>query len=84
MMLNLKMNKKGQLGLIKATILLIIFVLVWALWLGKFIADYVSDFLSKNYVTGVEAFFWANMNLWIFVFVIIATLLLVYGGASQS
>jgi hypothetical protein len=76
-------NNKAQIGLVRVFFLLIIFVLIWGIWLGRFINEWVSEFLKQNYVTGIEAFLWANMNLWIGIMLFIGVLIFVYSGAYQ-
>ena len=76
-------NKQAQIGLVRVFFLLIIFVLVWGIWLGRFINEYVAQFLANNYVTGIEAFLWSNFNLWIGLMLFIGVLIYVYSGAYQ-
>jgi hypothetical protein len=75
------MNKKGQLFLVRVVFLLIIFIIIWAVWLGGFLTTYTTEYLSGHpEVVGVEAFLLANMNLWIFAFLIITLVALVMIG----
>jgi hypothetical protein len=75
------MNTKGQMFLVKVIFLLIIFIIIWAVWLGKFMTDYTTSYLASHpEVNGVEAFLLANMNLWIFAMLIITLVALVFVG----
>jgi hypothetical protein len=71
------------MGLVRVFFLLITFLLIWAIWLGRFLNEWVADFLSKNYVSGIEAFLWGNINLWIGLMMFIGVLIYVYSGAYQ-
>jgi len=78
MSVNLFKNKKGQiLGYILS---LIIFIIVWSLFLAKWINDTVAYYIVQNNLTGIEAFLLANLNLWIMIFIFIVLVLLTVFG----
>ena len=71
------------MGFIRVFFLVVIFVLIWSFWLGRFINEWTSDFLSKGYVTGIEAFLWANLNLWIMLLFGLGIMIYVYLTGGQ-
>lgn len=60
------MNKKGS-GLIGAIILFMMFLIIWFIWLGKWIGDAGQLIVTANSLTGIEAFFISNLNLVVLV-----------------
>lgn len=77
------MNKKGQVGIIGVIFLLIMFIVLWALWLGGWIAEVGQTAISQNGLTGVEAFFFANLNLIIFIGLILGILAFLWFGGGR-
>lgn len=59
------MNKKGQIGILAFIFGIILFVILWAVWLGDQINYWVGLSIASGDVTGIEAFLLSNMNLWI-------------------
>jgi len=57
------MNKKGQVGVIGAIFVFLFFLLMWFIWLGGFLADVGTQIVTTNSMTGLEAFFFSNLNL---------------------
>ena len=58
-----KMNKKGQiLGVLFS---LLVFIILWAMFFAKWLADWGETYIIMHSATGLEAFFMANMNLWV-------------------
>lgn len=77
------MNSKGQIGLISLVFSLIIFLILWGLFLGKWLSEWGRKAIIDNSLTGLEAFFMANLNLWVFLGIIIGVLAWVYIGGGQ-
>jgi hypothetical protein len=71
-------NKKGQTGIIAFILLIIAFVLVWAYALGSIFREWGLKAIAENSLTGIEALFFANINLVIGV-VLLASILLMAG-----
>ena len=65
-------NSKGQMGMLKWIAGLIVFVLIWGIWLGKFINDWARDSIAVHGYTGADAFFLSYLNLWIFLLLLIS------------
>ena len=78
------MNKKAQVGAIGFILLVVIFVINWAIWLGTWLSEVGQVAIIENNLTGVEAFFFANLNLWVFIALILGTMgFLYFGGGSN-
>lgn len=77
------MNKKGQLAIMSVIFGIFIFVILWALFFGEWVNTWAQQMITLNSLTGVEAFFMANMNLWIGVGVLIAAVTSIYFGGGQ-
>jgi hypothetical protein len=77
-------NKNGQMNILSFVAGLIIFVLIWAIWLGKFIAEWCHNAIVEFGYTGIIAFGLAYMNLWIFLMLLIVVAFAYYlFGGSQ-
>jgi hypothetical protein len=77
------MNKKG-VGAIGAIMLFVVFIVMWFVWLGGFVADIGSSVVESNNLTGIEGFFFANLNLTVFICLILGMVGWFYfGGSSQ-
>lgn len=59
------MGFKQGLGIISFYFLLAVFIAMWALFLGEWLAQIGADAITRNSLTGVEAFIWSNLNLWV-------------------
>lgn len=79
----IKMNNKGQGAIIGIIFLIGIFLFIWAVWLGGFLQDQAEEQISAGTYTGLEAFIVANLNLIIFLglllFIVFA---IAFGGAT--
>lgn len=76
------MNKKGQ-GPIGFIFLVLVFVIIWFIWLGSFVADWGARIVETNGFTGFEAFFFYNLNMVIFMCLILGILAYFYFGGGQ-
>lgn len=77
------MNKKAQGGILSFIFSLIVFIIIWSMWLGKVINEWGARAITDNSLTGVEAFLFANLNLWIFLGLIIGMFFITYFGGSN-
>lgn len=66
----MNMNKKG-ITPITIIFWVLCFVMLWFLFLGQFMNIGVSSAIENNNLTGIEAFILMNMNLLIFICLII-------------
>lgn len=76
-----RMNTKGQ-NLLSFTAGVVVFVLIWGIWLGKFLAEWCSQAIIDNSYTGIVAFGLAYINLWIFLMLLLVCAFAYYGGTS--
>jgi hypothetical protein len=67
------MNRNGQAGIVTFLFMLFVFVLVWALFLGEFLSIWGAQAIAVNQLTGIEAFMMGNINLVIFICVVIVS-----------
>lgn len=63
--------------------LFLVFVVMWFVFLGKFVADVGLNIVQEQGLTGVEAFFYSNLNMVIFVIMILGIMGFMYFGANQ-
>ena len=58
-------NKRGQI--VAFLIVVIMFIAMWALFLGKFLSYVGHTAVEQNNITGIEAFVLSNLNLFVFI-----------------
>lgn len=75
--------RKAQAGLLWVIFSLIMFFILYALYLGSWVNQVASDFVTNNSLTGIEAFLAANLNLWIWVGVILGFMGYLYFGGNR-
>lgn len=76
------MNKKG-VGPIGFIALILVFDILWFVWLGGFVADAGQAAIEAGGLTGVEAFFFGNMNLIVLIANVLGTMGFLYFGGGQ-
>ena len=77
------MNNKAQQGPIGFFFIVIVFVILWFTWIGGWLAQVGDTAINQDGLTGIEAFFYANLNLWVFIGLILGILgFLYFGGGS--
>jgi len=75
------MNKKGY-GAIGFIFLFIFLLIMWPFVFAP-LFNYASQNAIVNGVTGLEAFFWSNLNLWFFLALFLVVLIyLRFGGTA--
>ena len=75
-------NKKGQTGMIGAIILFGIFLINWFIWLGKWLSQVGQISIQAGNLTGVEAFFFANLNFSVLIIVLLSMMAWTYFSTS--
>lgn len=75
------MNKRG-IGPVGAMALFGVFLLVWFMVLGGWINNVGQQAISDNSLTGVEAFFFANLNFVILICMLIGMIAWSYFGSG--
>ena len=78
------MNKKAQQGMVAWVFLVVVFLINWAIWLGTWLIEVGQLIIIENSLSGVEAFFWANLNLWVFLGLVLGTMGFVIFGGGDS
>lgn len=70
-------SKKAQTPL-TVVFILIVFVIFWVFFFGKFLSDWGTDMVEHNQMTGFEAFIMSNLNLVlaiaVFIFIVWAAI----------
>lgn len=80
--MNLLKSKKA-VGPIGAIMLFCMFLIVYFVWLSGWISYVGTDYITATGATGFEAFFFANLNLWIVLIMILGMLGWTYFGGQQ-
>jgi len=75
------MNKKGS-GPIAFIALMLVFDIIWFVWLGGFISAAGQGAIEGAGLTGVEAFFFGNLNLVVFIANILGIMGFLYFGGG--
>lgn len=70
-------NRKAQ-GIIGFIFVLIVFVAVYFIWLGGWVKEMGQLAISTGGLTGIEAFFFANLNIVIFIGLLLGILGFMY------
>ena len=76
-------QKKAQAGILGFIFAYITVFLVWVFWAHEQITYWTQQAILNGSITGVKAFFLANMNLWILLGFILGLALLIYAGSNQ-
>ena len=58
----MKRNKKAQAGIIGFVFLVLVFIIIYFSWLGGVVSDFGQMAIVNGGLTGLEAFFFANLN----------------------
>ena len=69
------MNKKGK-SVIGFFFSIVAFVFLWIIWLAKYLSILGQNLIVSYGATGVEAWTYANLNL----FILIGLIILIIGG----
>lgn len=59
------MNKKAYAGPVAFIFVAFVFILIWFVWIGGWLSDVGGRAIIDGQLTGIEAFFYANLNLWV-------------------
>jgi len=76
-------NTKKGVGIIGAIMLFMVFIVMWFVWLGGWVAYVGHQAVVDNGLTGVEAFAFDNLNLSIMLVLILAMMGWAYFGGQQ-
>ncbi len=70
--------KKAQGGPIAFIFMVFVFVLIWFMWIGGWLVDVGQTAIQEQQLTGIEAFFYANLNLCVLIGLILGILGFMY------
>lgn len=76
------MNNKKGVGMVGMIFLFLFFVIIWFAWLSQWINTAGQYMIETNDLGGIEAFFYANLNLWVLIAVILGLIGFMYFGAA--
>jgi hypothetical protein len=71
------MNRKGQLGILSVIFGFFIFILIWAVAGGKLLKEHGENAVLEHGYTGIIAFILTNMNLFVFIGLILGIVIFV-------
>ena len=77
------MNKQAQAGPLAMIILVGIFLINWALWLGTFLSVVGQNAITTGNLTGIDAFAFANLNMVVLFGVIFGLMAYMYFGGRR-
>jgi len=77
------MNKQAQAGPLAMIVLVGIFLLNWALWLGTWLNVVGQQAITTNNLKGIEAFAFANLNMVVLFGVVFGLMAYMYFGARR-
>lgn len=66
------MSKKAQAGAITAVFTGVVYAFFYTIWIGDVLATYSAEMVARADVTGLEAFLWAYLRLWVNLGVLLA------------
>jgi hypothetical protein len=75
-------HKKGQLGILSLIFMFFVFIVFWAAVGGSLLKDYGEQAIAEHGYTGFTAFVLGNMNVFIFIGLILAIIVSI-GFASR-
>ena len=76
------MGKKAQQGPIAFIFMVVVFLRLWFIWIGGWLGDVGEQAIIDGSLSGVEAFFYANLNLWVSIGLILGIIGYMYFGAG--
>ena len=77
------LKNRRAIGPIGAIMLYIVFVVMWFMWLGGWVAEVGSTAVAENHLTGIVAFSLENLNLTIMIFMLLGMMGWMYFGGQQ-
>lgn len=78
------MNRKAQgIPVLGVLFSLLTFLILWMSFFAGWLQDWANRGIELNHLTGLEAFFLAYINVWVFCGIILAALVTIYLGDQQ-
>lgn len=78
--MNMLKSKRGNAFYV--LFLVVLFAIFWSMTIGEMIAGWGQRAIVTNSMVGLEAFFYANINLFIYIFLFLGILAATYGGGQ--
>lgn len=75
-------RSKCGVGPIGAVLLFMFFLIIWFVWLSSWVNTVGENAVTTNHLTGVEAFFFANLNFVILICMVLGMLGWLYFGGG--
>jgi len=75
-------NKKAQTGPIGAVFLFVVFLVCWFIWLGSWLSTVGDSVVTAHSLSGIEAFFFLNLNFVVFICMLLGMMGWMYFGSS--
>ena len=76
------MNRNAQGGIVAYFVLLLFFIAFWAFYLATWLAGIGARAVTQHSMVGLEAFAWTYINLWVFIGLLGAGALGVWGAGG--
>lgn len=76
-------KNKRAVGPVGAIILFMFFLVFYFVWLANFLSVAGANYIAVNNATGLEAFFYSNLNVWVVLCMILGMLAWNYFGGQQ-
>jgi membrane associated rhomboid family serine protease len=70
-------------GIVATIFLYIFFVINWFMWIGNWINEVASRAIVDGSLTGVEAFFYSNVNFIVFIGITLGAMGFMYFSTAQ-
>lgn len=74
------MNRKAQVPILAVMFGVMVMLYFWAMWAGPQLAETSQQIIEDNGYTGLTAFFWSYINLWVFIGLLIGIAIAAYLG----
>ena len=78
------MDRNGQVGIIGVVFLFVVFLILWFVWLGGYVAEMGHSVVVSYGITGIEAFFFENLNIFIMIAAALGVLAFMYFGGGRE
>lgn len=78
------MNRRGQgIPVLGVLFGLLVFLILYAMFFAGWLQEIATQAVVDNGMTGLEAFLMSYINVWVFIGVILGTLVFLYYGGGQ-
>ena len=76
------MNKKAEVGPIGAIMLFMVFLVMWFIFLGRWLSELGQRVVENNNLVGIEAFAFSNLNFIVLICMILGMMGWMYFGSE--